>query len=191
MSNHKVFIMRGVPGSGKSRYVMNKVKEIDEKFPIDVEVVSADHYFMTKCPHEQQYHMTGSAFEKRLFQQHLPQCHEKTYHFDASKLGKAHQACQDRFIKLLESPDPMFIFVDNTNTTIHEMEFYVKACFGHSVEFVIVNVICDPDVAAVRNAHGVPHDKVRQMHARLQHGTTQIPVDWPQENYYSFASEVK
>ncbi len=184
--NHKVFIMRGIPGSGKSRYVAMKTKEIDEKLPIDVQIVSADHYFLTECEHDSQYKVTGSSYEKRLYEQHVPQCTSGAiYKFDASKLGKAHQTCQDRFMRLIGSETPYFIFVDNTNTTIREMEFYVKACIANSLEFVIVNVIADVEVAAARNAHSVPADKVRQMHARLVNATKDIPLDWPVENFYS------
>lgn len=176
-TDKKVFILRGVPGSGKSTYIAKKVKEIDEKFPVDVEVVSADHYF-EECPHESDF-----AVED-FYQYHKKGCTaEKVYKFDATRLGRAHRQCQDRFIELLSSNGAMFIFVDNTNTTIKELNSYVKACVGHDVEFVIVNIVCDPKVAATRNKHGVPVEKVLQMHERMT--SAKIPDEWNQEIYRS------
>jgi tRNA uridine 5-carbamoylmethylation protein Kti12 len=185
MSLKKVYIMRGVPGSGKSSYVEKVVRSLDDQAPVNVEVCSADHYFMTGCPHEGDYGKDPNS--QRNFRIHLELCmSEKIYQFKPNEIGKAHQACQDRFIKLIESDDSMYIFVDNTNTTKRELDFYVKACVGHDIQFTIVNVRCDVEKAAKRNSHGVPSEKVRQMAARMNHGDEELSkLDWPQQEYYS------
>lgn len=195
MAIKKVYLMRGVPGSGKSTYIGKIAKSLDDQAPVNIEVCSADHYFET-CDCDTSHfrpgtwdHTNPQGYQNALADiraYHVKYCIKpKTYKFDFAKLGAAHTACQDKFIKLLEDPDSMYIFVDNTNTTKRELDFYVKACVGHGVEFKIVNVICDATVAAKRNAHGVPEDKVLQMAARIKASAKDIPKDWPQEDYHT------
>jgi tRNA uridine 5-carbamoylmethylation protein Kti12 len=184
MSYQKVFILRGVPGSGKSTYIKNKVKEIDERFgyAVDVQIVSAD-FFFNVCNCDFKYQYVSEAMRSIELASHLTHCPKLGYKFDATKLGLAHSKCQDDFTRLIDSKEPMIVFVDNTNTTIREMEFYTKMCVGNDVEFVVVNINCDPEVAAARNVHGVPLDKIRQMQARIKDADSKWPKEWPREEY--------
>jgi len=185
-SPKKVFIMRGVPGSGKSTWIANKIKDLNEKFPgIMCQVVSADHYFETDCGNIK-YHSEvkamgpmGQVWEAPC----VPECSTfSKYKFDAKLLGAAHKQCQDGFVYAIGGDWPAFIFVDNTNLSVREMHFYVKSCINYGIEFVIVNVECDFNEAAVRNVHGVPPEKVKQMAKTMHKSDQHIPKEWPQIN---------
>lgn len=69
------------------------------------------------------------------------------------------------------------LVVDNTNTTTMEMNPYVKLAQAFGVSFEIVTIGCHPALAAARNVHGVPQEKVWEMYRRLN--SAQIPKDWP------------
>jgi predicted kinase len=47
------------------------------------------------------------------------------YNFDASKLGQAHKACQEKYLELLDSPFVDTIVVSNTNTKESDYKFYL------------------------------------------------------------------
>lgn len=149
---HKVYILRGVPGSGKSTCITNMCKTLDinTDFNLNLVVCSADHYFMQG----------------------------ERYIFDAKRLGQAHGACQAKFRAALEDENPSIIFVDNTNTTKRELDYYVNLAQQKGAEWKIVNVECDVELAAVRNSHGVPREKVLQMAERIK--ANPLPNDWPQ-----------
>lgn len=89
------------------------------------------------------------------------------YKFDASLIGKAHQACFRDFMNAIRG-DAGTIIVDNTNTQLWEMSPYVLAAesFGYEVE--IVHCFCNPEEAAKRNVHGVPEGSVKAMDKRWE-----------------------
>lgn len=100
------------------------------------------------------------------------------YKFDFGKLQDAHSACFRKFLAALEAGTETVI-VDNTNTQAWEISPYKLAgeSFGYSVK--IVEVKCDPEVAAARNTHGVPREGVLKMAARM--AAEQLPPRWKVE----------
>lgn len=143
----RVVILRGVPGSGKSTVAKSIVDPLAY-----IVTVSADNYFME----------------------------DGAYKFDRNKLDKAHGRCLREFVQEVygywgRSPD--LLIVDNTNTTVVEMAPYVAICNAYDVPFEVVTVDCDPALAAARNTHGVPVEKVWEMHRRLV--AAQLPKKWP------------
>ena len=94
------------------------------------------------------------------------------YNFRAEDLGKAHQECLRKFVSELTRSNredfPRDVVVDNTNCALWEMAPYVQvaAAYGFTVE--VVRLVCDPAVAAARNAHGVPEKSVKGMAARME-----------------------
>ena len=136
-TNMKVIILQGVPGSGKSFYANEFVAHANVKSVI----CSADDYF---------YELGGGT----------------KYAFDASKLGQAHGACFRRFIGAVRSEVPVVV-VDNTNTTVSEISPYVLGGEAYGYEVEVVQVLCDPAVAAARNTHGVPEKAIQAMAARI------------------------
>lgn len=78
------------------------------------------------------------------------------YKFDASKIKKAHEWCQSKFLAALSSGEN--IVVSNTFIRKWEMEFYKQKAeeFGYKV---IVKTM----TGNYENIHGVPSWKIEQM----------------------------
>jgi predicted kinase len=95
------------------------------------------------------------------------------YNFNPSKLGQAHGQCRSKFLHALYDDVPVIV-VDNTNTRIDEMEYYVKNAKEHGYDVEVVRLVVPPEVGAKRNLHGVPLEAVKRMNARMQ----SLPLDW-------------
>lgn len=119
---------------------------------VRVEVVSADHFFMQNG----------------------------VYRFNPRLLGEAHDQCWNKYTDLLytDHEEPLIIVVDNTNTRMRECRRYYESARDLDLNVKIVNILCDPEVAAARNIHGVPREKVLEMHRRMIEA--EIPPDWNQ-----------
>lgn len=140
-----VIIMRGVPGSGKSRWAEKKLKHFEEDPNLPPEasglIVSADNYRMR---------------------------HGK-YVFDPNETPAAHQDCYDKAYKFLEQAHRHdLLIIDNTNISNWEMTPY--ACLGsyHRHRVVAVQVNCRPSIAWNRNTHGVPLEVITRMHESME-----------------------
>lgn len=143
--------MRGLMGSGKSEWVKRKMIEILTADPMAlVTAVSADHFFMV----------------------------DGKYKFDATRLGEAHSKCLRDYLDIIINNRYEVLFVDNTNISPVEIAPYYKAAqaYGHDVE--IINIKCDPALAAARNVHGVPTSKILDKYKQL--GSTRLSIDWAQ-----------
>lgn len=150
----KVILLRGIPGSGKSTYCKKLWTELSVEGHL-VTTFSADRYFLND---------------------------KGEYHFDGSKLGKAHGQCLKYFTLFISTRlfgDEVLI-VDNTNTTTQEMLPYVQLARAFDTPFEVVTIDCDPALAAARNVHGVPTHKCFEMDKRLR--SASIPKDWPQRS---------
>ena len=143
LPHRAVILLRGCPGAGKSYFVDLLEKYLGSPYA-PFEVVSADHYFVEK--------ETGDY----VFNKHL--------------LGQAHAACYENFeyfTSLHGDKRPLYIIVDNTNTTMKEMEQYINRAKEMDLDVIAVTLLTNPFVAAARNIHGVPQDKVIEMYNRL------------------------
>lgn len=99
-----------------------------------------------------------------------------TYQFDGAKLGRAHDWCKSQFkVALQQGVDQ--VVVDNTNTTMREMKFYVETAAEYGYDLQVVRLVVDPAIAAARNQHGVPAEKVQQMQDRFQDFEGETIVD--------------
>ena len=116
--------------------------------------VSADHFFMS----------------------------DGEYNFDPKLLPAAHAACLRDFIRWCSDfrylKTNRVMIVDNTNTSIAEVAPYVAIAqaYGHDAEIIFLDV--DPWIAAKRNIHGVPADKVHTMSVRIIQSQAQFPPWW-------------
>lgn len=158
----RVVILRGVPGSGKSSHVEEILAVERASGPLlgMVYICSADNFFMK----------------------------QGVYCFDRSQLGRAHGHCLRTFASILnfdasKVADKSFypadvLVVDNTNTTPMEIQPYAALCAAYEKPFEVVTIKCDPELAAARNTHGVPREKVWEMHHRLK--DAYLPKHWPQ-----------
>lgn len=134
-----VFVLRGLPGSGKTFVAALTVARcVLTGRP--AEVVSADHF------------LTDAA---------------GNYRFDPSRLPDAHAACLHRFVTAVTAcPPTTVVIVDNTNLTAAEYAPYtaVGAAFGRPTFLVTVDV--SPVAAFARQTHGVPQETFGRMVAR-------------------------
>jgi tRNA uridine 5-carbamoylmethylation protein Kti12 len=137
----KVLILQGIPGSGKSHLAKKYVAQEMAKDGL-VTVVSADYFF---------YQLGGG----------------KKYAFDVRRLGEAHGACFREFIKAVQRGVDSLVIVDNTNTTANEIAPYVLGGESYGYDVEIVRVLCDPEVAAARNLHGVPLATIHKMAQKI------------------------
>ena len=137
----KCLIMRGISGSGKSTYIRKNC-------PPDAVICSADDYFTA---------VLGEG---------------KSYAFDASKLGDAHKWCMQKFLNATTHRDPIgrasFVVINNTNIAFWEFAGYVQVAQAMGYEVEIVKMDTPPHIAAERNLHGVPRNKVEDMARRFQ-----------------------
>ena len=99
----------------------------------------------------------------------------REYHFDVMKLGKAHQACFRNFMEAVDDGVELII-VDNTNSSDMEISPYYLAgeSFGYDVS--ILEIVCDAELAASRNSHGVPRGTIVKMAERMAKGS--LPPWW-------------
>lgn len=84
------------------------------------------------------------------------------YRFDPSKLGEAHIACMRNFLYACGVDMPL-IAVDNTNTTLMELNPYRLVALAHGYEVEVHRVICNPEVAFKRGTHNVPLNTIKRM----------------------------
>jgi predicted kinase len=136
--------MRGLPGSGKSttaKRILNKFRGI---YGSIVCKCSADDYFTDD---------------------------HGNYNFDATKLGRAHGACQTK-AKVAMEEGISLVVVDNTNTMKKEMNPYLKVAKkqGYKVRIIMVGGTEEEDIKLYtsRNVHGVPEEAIRRMAGRIK-----------------------
>jgi len=159
-----VFIMRAIPGMGKSTFVKVVIPEIMRakgSLPEYLPIFSADKYFIGD---------------------------DGVYRFDRNKIGSAHGSCKKGFDGIFKLPtdfSPHGVVVDNTNTTAREIRFYYERAEKSSkvintTIFEIHPADGDWEAAAERcakrNVHGVPRDAIIKMKERLL--KSQLPAEW-------------
>jgi predicted kinase len=147
-----VIILQGIPGAGKSTFVDNLADFVGNPMTEDVQACSADDFFIEEA--------TGDY----VFNKHL--------------IGQAHAACFENFqywVNKRGSKRPRYVVVDNTNTTMKEMERYINEAKKNDWDVYVISLHVDPEVAAARNIHGVPKDHVYKMLERIKSIPMPIP----------------
>ncbi len=104
----------------------------------DAVLVSADHFFMQ----------------------------DGKYNFDPIKLGRAHSACQAKFLEYVKEDKPLIV-VDNTNTTNRERRFYVDVAKHWGYKVMVDVLDADLGDCAARNIHGVSREVVDKQASRI------------------------
>lgn len=134
----KVIIMIGVPGSGKTTWINNYIKE-NYILPSEYVICSADHFF----------EKTGK------------------YVFFGSGLAQAHAECMAKFKHAL-TQGTQFIFVDNTNIKEEHRDPYIAAAHEAEYKIKLQICTAAPDTCFNRNIHGVPLAAILRMHGTLK-----------------------
>lgn len=131
------YIMRGIPGSGKSWFA-NKILEDANKYGVDVVIHSADDY--------------------RYF--------DGVYVFNIYTSMYGHATCQQAATISMREGVPIVI-IDNTNLYISSIRPYYEAAIANGYKVIVLNVVPPtPEVATQRNIHSVPADTIANMYAQ-------------------------
>lgn len=137
-----VFILRGLPGSGKSTFADKLTATL--RYGHDLfNVYSADKYWINDWGE---------------------------YNFDITQVPKNHQECLLEFMTDLY---PIFyrsrlhFLIDNTNTSIPEMETYIKIAQAYGLDVSIVTFNCSIERSVSRNVHKVPEATIKRMFEKL------------------------
>lgn len=94
------------------------------------------------------------------------------YRFDGTRIKDAHKWCMRKFVDAVVV-EYLEIVVDNTHTTKWELAPYLAVAEAHDYEVEIVWCRCPVEIAAARNAHGVPAKQVAAMERRFE-----APLPW-------------
>lgn len=87
------------------------------------------------------------------------------YNFDASKLGQAHKACQDKYLKLLDDPLVDDIIVSNTNTKESDYKFYLEEAEKRNI--VVFSLVLENRHGG-SNIHGVPLEVLERQEQNIK-----------------------
>ncbi len=99
------------------------------------------------------------------------------YKFDPAQLWEAHNSCVREVIRAVHRK--FHVIVDNTSITIAEIAPYVAIgqMYGYAVEIVSI-VAPSAEIAAARNVHGVPIERIQAMESLMLEESKRIPPWW-------------
>lgn len=146
----RAFILRGLPGGGKStvaRMIKLSIENDEPERPSLCKIVSTDDFFIDK---------------------------DGVYQFDPKLLGKYHAMALSSFIEALQPESGVWaVILDNTNTQTWEFSEYVKSAKEAGWDTQIITVGQPKDdghviECAARNTHGVPLEAIQRMSKRFQ-----------------------
>lgn len=140
-----MLILRGLPGSGKTNFVLKLIKRLISK---DVTVCSADSFF---------YHVVGGPDNIR-----------KKYRFNPSLLSQAHQKCMQDAMEACSLDTPLVV-IDNTCSTAWEYKNYELVAEARGYKVLIYEIVPGEFLKDAlgewfnRQQHGVPLEVFLQM----------------------------
>lgn len=139
--NKVCFILRGLPGSGKSSLAELLRDSVDEAmFPLP-DILSADNYFVDK---------------------------DGNYNFDISRIGEAHDWCYQQFVASISDYKAFysgFVIVDNTNCKESEFLRYKEYAEEHGYTVFVLLV---ENWHGNKSVHNVPETTLARREALLR-----------------------
>lgn len=87
------------------------------------------------------------------------------YHFDPSKIGQAHKACQGKFLNALTNPEINLIVVANTNSQRFEINFYQEHTIDEGYRFS--SIVVERRNHMEDNGHNVPREIINTCRDRI------------------------
>lgn len=151
----RVYIMRGIPGSGKSMWAKEYKRQCETDGKERVKIVSADHYHMV----------------------------DGVYRYNPKNKDEAHRKCLRDFTGCLTSwyygtDLTESVIVDNTGLEIQSIAAYYRLAEAYGATPLIMNVLCPLEVAMKRGVHNVPSLSMFNMYKLFM--TIQLPPHWNQ-----------
>lgn len=144
-----VYVMRGIPGSGKStmaRAIQQAFAKPTKDGTPDSVIVSADEYFTRRDP------VTGQVVG---------------YYFDQHLQGEAHSFCLRNYLAAVTNSIECII-VDNTNSRLTEAAPYMSLGSAYGYTTILFTVNCPVEVALKRNVHDVPVEVIHAMQESIE-----------------------
>jgi len=144
----KMFILRGLPGSGKSTYA-KAIKEKLMKAGVhenEVVICEADDFFMKKQP-------DGSL----------------KYEWDGNQVALAYAECQKKAEEGIV--EGKYVIIANVNPSASDLQIYLDMANRHNAEFKVFRLM-----NSFQNLHGVPPEKMEKYAARFYSYEGEIEV---------------
>lgn len=156
------FLMRGLPGTGKSSVAKSLVggggQHVISKVP-DPEGGTPERYRFILCNHG--VVCTTDAYFYEDWEG------DSDYNFNPANIGRNHQLNQNAVSYAMSQGIPGIV-VDNTNTQNWEMEQYVKLAAHYGYKIVVVQVPhVSVDLCEERNTHNVPRNVLENMERKI------------------------
>lgn len=146
MAKQTLFIIRGLPGAGKST-IAQKLREGYEAHGELLAITEADQFFMRSNGHKE------------------------VYEFDRRYLGAAHDECYGRSMRFLKKGRS--VAVANTFSTRREIQRYVsgvrKMC--PDVDVVVIHA-----TGRYKSVHNVPQKSIDAMKARWERWDNEVKM---------------
>ena len=94
----------------------------------------------------------------------------------------AHGKCLRKFVEHIIANfdcdrEDEFLVVDNTNITLAELAPYYQVAKAYGFQPEVIRIECDMEVAAARNKHGVPLEKLKEWQSKF----AALPHYWCEE----------
>ena len=164
-----VYILRGLPGSGKSYLTAKLCEKLSSAGPL--KVCSADEYFTSQG---------SEGDEEDLGTDVNGSDGAPGYDFDVAKIRQAHSYCMDVFIEALNNGMPSVV-VDNTNIERWHYARYLQLAAACGYRVVVAHMACrDPETArrfAERCQHSVPLPAVLAMREAWEEEPGSIAIE--------------
>lgn len=133
-----IFIIRGAPGAGKSTFAQKLRDSLFQKCNCCTAIFETDNFFVDSINH-------------------------RDYYFDAKLLGIAHSWNQGEVIRCCRDCPEVPVIVANTFCQNREIKPYLEIAKAFKRPVYIFTLYTEHD-----NVHGVPDEKVKQMHLGMQ-----------------------
>jgi len=134
------YVMRGIPGSGKSTWLQRNAHPLTE-------VASADTY-----------HLDPLDGLYKFKPENIKLAH------DSCLKAFVHEIVNQKFF----AGSPRDIAVSNTNIRVWEVAPYVRLAEAYGFEVKIIRMVCNPKIAIARNVHGVPPEQIWKMYTEFE-----------------------
>lgn len=140
VNNNNIFIMRGLPGSGKNWWA-------EEQYNID-HIVSADEYFVKHVGESGEYN-----FDPLKLTEAHAYCHREFL----------------KLLPTLGKSETVAVCNTNIKREEYMPYVMAARAFELTGDIVLVNMECNIETAVERNKHGVPPEKIEDMLEAFEH----------------------